>query len=217
MRICRYGWDEIKEHSVIFYFLGYTENNSLTMKNIFVFIFIVCVLSCNSGAKDSANKHADSTVLQSSNSQEMISDIQHDTDIDSAYTIIKNRDQFLITGLFNPDNIIDTAQILTEKKTGRHVIFIQHGGSAETFLMKNGADIGADFSDFNWVAEFRIISRGTIIFNNVVDGEIVDDDQVPADKKITLKTDGILMHADEGGGGGIIYFDNGKYHWVQQD
>ena len=42
-----------------------------------------------------------------------------------------------------------------------------------------------------------------LIWNNVIDGEIVGENQVPDNKKITLRTDGGFIHEDEGGGGGI--------------
>ena len=55
------------------------------------------------------------------------------------------------------------------------------------------------------------------MWDNVIDGEIVGEDQVPDNKKIILPADGIFVHVDESSGGGIIYYKNGKYVWLQQD
>lgn len=62
-----------------------------------------------------------------------------------------------------------------------------------------------------------MVKKGTKIWNNVVDGEIVSEDQVSETQKIILATDGIFIHVSEACGGGIIYFKNGKYVWVQQE
>ena len=35
--------------------------------------------------------------------------------------------------------------------------------------------------------------------------------------KIKLENDGICIHAEESCGGGIIYLNNGKYEWIQQE
>jgi glutamate/tyrosine decarboxylase-like PLP-dependent enzyme len=55
------------------------------------------------------------------------------------------------------------------------------------------------------------------VWDNVIDGEIVGEDQIPDSKKIVLPTDGIFVHVDEASGGGIIYYKKGEYVWIQQD
>ena len=136
---------------------------------------------------------------------------------DTAYKISREHTLFVLTGYFNPDNILDTAVLIRHKTSGKDALFIKHGGTDKSFLLKTGNDVGTDFDDFNWVGQIKVIEKGTTIFNNVIDGEIVGSDQVPDSNKITLQTDAILVHEDEGGGGGVIYFSNGKYSWVQQD
>ena len=84
-------------------------------------------------------------------------------------------------------------------------------------MVKNGKDFGTDFPDFNWVGQFDVVGKGTKIWDNVIDGEIVVEEQVPNSKKIILQTDGIFLHVDEASGGGIIYYKTEKYAWVQQD
>jgi hypothetical protein len=136
---------------------------------------------------------------------------------DRDYEFSKDHKPFILTGYFNQDPILDTAVIARHKVTSRDALFIKHGASATTYLLKSGKDLGTDFSDFNWVGQFEPIKKGTIIWDNVIEGEIVVEDQVPSNRKITLRTDAIFVHVDEANGGGIIYFKNGKYVWVQQD
>lgn len=136
---------------------------------------------------------------------------------DTAYEISKQHQPFMLLGYFNPDDILDTAILVRHKSTGKDALFIKHAKTDKTFFLKNGKDVGADFDDFNWVGQFEVIKKRTKIWDNVIDGEIVSEDQVPDNKKITLRTDGILIHEAEACGGGIIYFKNDKYVWVQQD
>jgi len=138
-------------------------------------------------------------------------------DFDKKYSVSKEHKPFMLTGYFNLDKLLDTAILIRHKLTGKDALFIKHGGTDKYFLLKNGKDLGSDFEDFNWVGQFEKVKKGTKIFNNVIDGEIVGEKNVPEKKKFILKTEGILLHEEEGGGGGIIYFKNGKYVWLQQD
>jgi hypothetical protein len=136
---------------------------------------------------------------------------------DSTYELSKEHQPFLVTGHFNADFILDTAIIVRHKSTGKDALFIKHGGNNKSFLLTNGKDVGTDFGDFNWVGQFEVVKKGTKVWDNVIDGEIVGEEQVPDNRKITLPTDGIFVHVDEASGGGIIYYKNGKHVWVQQD
>ncbi len=136
---------------------------------------------------------------------------------DSTYELSKGHKPFIVTGYFNADDILDTAIIVKQKSTGKDALFIKHGGTDKNFLLKKGKDVGTDFPDFNWVGQFEVVKKGTKVWDNVIDGEIVGEDQIPDSIKIVLPTDGIFVHVDEASGGGIIYYNNGKYVWVQQD
>ncbi|MBS4028374.1 MAG: hypothetical protein KGZ58_07030 [Ignavibacteriales bacterium] len=136
---------------------------------------------------------------------------------DTTYEISKNHEPFMVTGYFNEDNVLDTAILVRHKSTSKDALFIKQGGTNKTFLLKNGKDVGTDFPDYNWVGQFEVIKKGTKVWNNVIDDEIVCEDQVPDSEKFILNTDGIFVHVDEASGGGIIYFKKGKYAWVQQE
>ncbi|NCT93101.1 MAG: hypothetical protein GXC72_01650 [Chitinophagaceae bacterium] len=136
---------------------------------------------------------------------------------DTSYSIAANHQPYILTGYFNDDQVPDTAVILKEKAGLNEVLLIKHGNTDQVFLLRNGKALGQEFNNFNWVGQFQLIPKGTKIWNNVVDGDLVGEEEVPENKKITLTTDGILIHQAEACGGGIIYFKDGKYQWVQQD
>jgi len=188
------------------------------MRQIFGLLFLFSIVACgdrthttNITTVDSAVKVTDTTKQQTSPT------VFNQHGFETNFEISKEHQPFMVTGYFNPDDILDTAILMRHKLTGKDALFIKHGGIDKSFLLKNGKDIGSDFDDFHWVGQFEVMKKGMKVWNNVVDGEIVGENQVPDNKKITLQTDGIFIHEDEGGGGGIIYFKNGKYVWVQQD
>ncbi len=188
------------------------------MRQLFGLILVFSIVACGDKTQKASANIVDTSpkeidILK----QEMLPIVSNPYGIDTAYEISKDHMPFMVKGYFNSDNALDTALLVRHKLTGKDAIFIKHGGTDKSFLLKNGKDVGADFDDFNWVGQFEVIKNGTKIWDNVVDGEIVGEAQVPDSKKITLPTDGMLMHEDEGGGGGIIYFKNGRYVWVQQD
>ena len=42
-------------------------------------------------------------------------------------------------------------------------------------------------------------------------------EDVKEENKIKLPNDAIFIHQAESCGGGIIYWENRKYHWIQQE
>jgi len=188
------------------------------MRQVFGLLLLFSIVACSDRTQtasattvDAAAKVADTTKQQTSPT------VSNPYGFDTAYGISKEHQPFMVTGFFDADDILDTAILVRHKSTGKDALFVKHGGTDKSFLLKNGKDVGSDFDDFHWVGQFEVLKKGRKVWNNVVDGEIVGEDQVPDNKKIILPHDGIFIHEDEGGGGGIIYFKNGRYIWVQQD
>jgi hypothetical protein len=188
------------------------------MKHLFRFLFLLQLTACaNNSPKTTIS---DSSTLTKSNtikSQLIAENKTNAWGFDTSYSVSIKHNPFMITGYFNNDSIPDTAIIIKHSITQKDALFIKHGGNGESVIIKSGKDIGANFADFNWAEEFSIIKSGTKIWNNVVDGEIISEEEVPESQKIHLKTDAILLHVSEACGGGIIYYSNKKYLWVQQD
>lgn len=188
------------------------------MRQLFRLLTLFSIAACgdrtqptNTTTVDTATKVIDTT------KQETTSATFNPFGFDTIYEVSKEHKPFLVTGYFNQDEILDTAILVRHRTTNKDALFIKHGGTNQSFLLKNGKDVGTEFDDFNWVGEFSVTKKGTRVWDNVIDGEIVGEDQVPDNRKFLLKADGIWVHVDEASGGGIIYYKNGKYAWVQQD
>lgn len=77
---------------------------------------------------------------------------------------------------------------------------------------------GQDFDDISWAGIFEKASKGDRYADNTDEnGEFRDMDKVPDSEWVTLKADGIFLHAAESCGGGMIYLENGTYKWIQQE
>ncbi len=139
--------------------------------------------------------------------------------LDEQYDISINHNPYMITGYFNLDEIVDTAILLQDKKTGKEGLLIKHGASEEQYLLGAGQEVlSQKFDDFNWVGVFQKVNKGTKAASNIDEetGEIMLED-VADSLKTTLHSDGIYIHASESCGGGIIYWDHDEYNWIQQE
>jgi hypothetical protein len=186
------------------------------MKVIIRLFLLFSIVACADKTQNAKFNTVD-TVHEENRKEENVYNVSTSYGFDTSYDLSNTHNPFLVTGFFNADDTLDTAMIIRNKATGKDALFLKHGGTNETYFIKTGKDVEHNFENLNWVREFKVIQKGTKIFDDVIDGEIVGEDQVPESKKVLLKTDAIFMHEDEGGGGGVIYFKNGKYVWVQQD
>ena len=187
------------------------------IRQIFKLLLLFAFVACNERQQSNpATLHTSSRVADTVK-HATIPPVTNPFGFDTAFEISKQHARFMVTAYLNTDNLLDTAVLIRHKLKGKDALFIKHSATASSFLLKSGKDVGIDFDDFNWVGQFEVIKKGTTIWNNVINGEIVNEHQVPDSNKIRLKNDGIFIHEDEGGGGGIIYFKNEKYVCVQQD
>ena len=187
------------------------------MRLFFVFLFLFFISACGDNSQSKTITISDTSKLTDNSQNQKLPTVSNVYGFDTSYEISKGHQPYSVTGHFNADSILDTAVIIKHKSTGKDALFIKHGGTEQTILLKDGKSVGTDFPDYNWIGQFEVVKKGTKIWDNVIDGEIVGEDQVPDSKKIVLPTDGIFVHVDEASGGGTIYYKNGKYVWVQQD
>ncbi len=136
------------------------------------------------------------------------------------YEIAYSHDPYKITGMFNNDDFLDTAFIVKDIDNNKEGLIIRYGLSNPYDLTILGAGkkvLGQRFDEFNWVGDFKTIPKGSKKASNVDDdGEIITE-EIPNSLKIELPNDGIYIHASESCGGGIIYFDDESYQWIQQE
>ena len=188
------------------------------MRVILRLLLLFSLVACGDKTQKTNSPIVDTpTKVKHTIKQETSPAVSYPYGFDTAYKISIEHQPFILTGYFNSDKLLDSTILIRNKKTGKDALFIKHGGTNQSYLLKNGKDVGTSFDDFNWVGQFEIVKKGTKVWDNVINDEIVGEDQVPDNKKFFLYADGIFVHVDEASGGGIIYFKNGKYAWVQQE
>jgi len=181
----------------------------LTMKCYpLLLIGSVIILSCKNHSKNQEKNTNVISLSQNSNTGNKV---------EEGYTNSKNHDPYLLIGDFNGDSYIDTLKIVTNNKTRKDALLYKFGITKQEIILPNGNMLGQDFDDFNWIGEMHKIVKGNKVWNNVKNGEIIGQNQVGDSEKIILQTDAVFIHESEGGGGGIIYWLNGEFHWIQQD
>lgn len=116
------------------------------------------------------------------------------------------------------DNLTDTVQIVQNTKNEKYGLRFIFGNKKIEYLGMGTDILGQGFDDIDWVGVFEKAPKGEIYWNNVNDdGEIITDEEVNETDKIKLINDGIFIHQAESCGGGVIYLNNGKFAWIQQE
>lgn len=111
----------------------------------------------------------------------------------------------------------DTVKLVQNTANAKYGIAFEFGNGRSEYLGMGSDVLEQGLFDLEWVGIFKKVSKEEIIWNNVIDGEIVTEDQIPEEDKIKLPFDGILIHQLESCGGGIIYWKDGELFWVQQE
>jgi len=111
----------------------------------------------------------------------------------------------------------DTVKMVQNTANEKYGLAIEFGNGKSKYLGMGEQVLGQEFDDLEWVGQFEKVSKGEVVWNNVIGGEIVTEDQIPEENKVKLPFDGILIHQLESCGGGIIYMKNGKFEWIQQE
>lgn len=173
------------------------------------FIFISCKKESTTEKTPAALKDTVVTVEEN----EIIND-----DFDTIVISAKHKTNKILCDL-DGDGKNETVEIVrstNNDKSGLRIIF-GNGNRTDYFGMGHNI-LGQGFDEIDWAGVFEKASKGNIVWNNVnEDGEIMGDEEIKEENKIKLPNDGIFIHADESCGGGIIYLNNGKYDWVQQE
>lgn len=117
------------------------------------------------------------------------------------------------------DGLNETVEIVRStknKKSGLRIIF---GDGKKTDYLGMGNDIlNQGFNEIDWAGIFEKAPKNELYWENVdEDGNILVDEEIKEEDKIKLLNDGIFIHAEESCGGGIIYLEDGKYKWIQQE
>jgi uncharacterized protein YkvS len=208
------------------------------MKLIYLCIILIAFLSCeNKKSSENISELVEPIIVIDSqkvdNTFKIIEEIEDDSifvdtifikylsdlDLNGIYSVNTKHKPFHVEGYFNDDTFIDTAMIVNHKNNHKDGLLIKYGRSSDYIILGAGSEVlGRGFDDFDWVGDFYKIDKGEKIFSNIDEKTSeIRIDEVPDSEKHTLLTDGIYIHAFESCGGGIIYFQDDKYHWVQQE
>ncbi len=167
------------------------------MKLLKSLVIILLCISCKKEKFNSAKKELINDTIVLSNS------------------LKKNKLIFDIDG----DQANDTIELVKNTINKKSGLRIQFGSGNKVKYFGMGMDVlQQGFDDFDWIGVFEKIPKNKFYWNNVgEDGSVLSEEEIKQENKIKLTNDAIFMHQAESCGGGIIYFDNGEFKWIQQD
>jgi hypothetical protein len=123
-----------------------------------------------------------------------------------------------ITGDFDGDTKRDTVYFVKHTQNGKYGLKLVFANHVIDTIGMGKEIVGQGFDDIEWAGIFETAPKGESYAENVdEEGDLLSEDQIPADSWIKLPNDGIFIHAAESCGGGIIYLEKGEYKWIQQE
>lgn len=119
----------------------------------------------------------------------------------------------VIYGDFNADASEDFASVVTNLENGFQGVLIIHNTEPPDFLVFGAGNEINGMTNLRWIDTFQTIQKGEVIAPTLVDeqtGDIIGEDET---KQFRLLGEGIFMHVDEAGGGGILFWNGTQYEW----
>jgi len=118
-------------------------------------------------------------------------------------------------GDFFGDGISDWAFLAKDSIGQVHLIYINEGEKRQLHWLGKEDD-PFNLNDYSWAQVFQKAPAGSVLWANYVDGHR-DFKEVPESEKVILEYDALYLHLREACGGGFIYWQNGDFHWLQQE
>ncbi|MBB4804167.1 hypothetical protein HNP37_004253 [Flavobacterium nitrogenifigens] len=187
------------------------------MKIKILFLVSLITISCKNETKTETPSNTQKDILETALKPKVNAEIN----IEEADTLALSKKHKInqIQCDLDGDGKDELVEIIRSTKNNKSGLKITFGNNKRTDYFGFGNNVlNQGFDEIDWAAIFEKAPKGQIIWNNVNDdGEIMGDDEIKEENKIKLPNDGIFIHAEESCGGGIIYLNNGKYEWIQQE
>ncbi len=187
-------------------------------KHLLIIITLLSLFSCNEQTQqnNAVSKNNDDIPHKIDTTQNKTILIEAEVD---SIQISKQHKINTIKCDLDGDELDETIQIVRNSKNGKSGLRIIYGNKTKTDYLGLGKDmLNQGFDEIDWIGIFEVAPKNEIYYNNVnEEGDIISEEEVNEEDKIKLQNDGIFIHAEESCGGGIIYLQNGKYEWIQQE
>lgn len=185
------------------------------------FLAALPILSCQTEKKDPPkNEITRKPSYHKKASQPQESNLTHSDEKNAKEIIVLSQKHHpnSISCDLDGDHLPDTVNIVLNKENKKYGLEILFGNKKVDYLGMGKDILGQGFDDLDWVGVFEKAPKGELYWNNVNDdGDIMSDEDVKESDKIKLPHDGIFIHQEEACGGGVIYWKDGKFDWIQQE
>ncbi len=124
-------------------------------------------------------------------------------------------DPLYLEGDFFGDGIKDYVFQARDTNGTVKIIFIDEGENQNIHILGRSED-PFQIEDYIWARVFQLIPSGEVLWSNFTD-EYRPYEQVPDKEKVKLDYDAIFIHNEGSCGGGFVYWQNGRFNWLQQE
>lgn len=181
------------------------------MKKLLALVLLATLLSCNQTGSNQFDtvpeQKSDSILADLSDYEGNVSWVPDSLEPDTSLQIV---------GDFNADGNTEWAGVVTDKNTLEKMVFVYNSSNeARTRLIRN--EFFPNSEDLDWIESIELVPEGSAITPTLIDsisGDIIGPD---FSRKITLPSDGIRLTSLEACGGGVLYWKDGEYHWINQE
>lgn len=186
------------------------------MRISFLFVSLFIIASCKNANQTATVINSDTLSSTSTESvQPLQASLKYEKDTITLST--KHNPNIFIADL-DGDNQLDSVKLVQHIANKKFGLLIKFANQKHITFGLGEEVLQQGFDDLEWVGIFEKANKGDIYYNNVNDeGEIISEEEVLEKNKIKLPHDAIFIHAAESCGGGVIYFNAGKFNWIQQE
>ncbi len=136
-------------------------------------------------------------------------------DVFKDMVVLHNRHQYHLQGDFFGDGVEDVAVMVQGADPSIKIAIINYGPQNSARLL-GGTDDPFRIHDYAWAGIFEKVASGEVLWSNYVE-DFREWEDVPDDEKVVLSYDAIFLHQEEACGGGFVFWQNDKFHWLQQE
>lgn len=119
-------------------------------------------------------------------------------------------------GDFFNDGINDVVSLVRFPSDTVRLVYLDYTFDSVRTVVLGNADDPFSLDDYAWARRFKGMEPGSELWSNYTD-ERRDFQDIPKEEIVVLDYDALYVHESDACGGGFIYWQDGEFHWLQQE
>jgi hypothetical protein len=133
------------------------------------------------------------------------------------YELYREIEPMFLEGDFFGDGVLDLVFFIADSSGSVKLCFANKGQQLQIKIVGDGTD-SLHLDDYSFAGDFRKVEAGEALWSNYLEPEGMRNfEEVKDREKVFLDYNALFMHTLEACGGGFVYWNKGKFHWLQQE